>query len=301
MGNKKYYVYEFVRLDYNEPFYIGKGCGERWRCLYRKGNDYFNNICKTIPVAVVILHDSLDEQTALEYECWYIWYYRDVLGYSLVNMTDGGEGGNTWANLSANKRKERSIKVSMANIERWKKISDNERKKFGQKISETLIERGSLRGEKNPMFGKKQTEKCKLAVSKAHKGKKLPKHQIEKIIERNLKNNPMKGKTLKDFMSEDEYEKYLNNLRKACSSNEFREKQSKIAKERFKNKENHPMFGKTDIYGKKVEMLDEHNNVIKQFNSILSAARFLNVKGCTGLRKALKNNSLYHGYYWRYS
>lgn len=27
MNENKYYVYEWIRLDTNEPFYVGKGCG----------------------------------------------------------------------------------------------------------------------------------------------------------------------------------------------------------------------------------------------------------------------------------
>ena len=29
MDENKYYVYEWIRLDINEPFYVGKGCGDR--------------------------------------------------------------------------------------------------------------------------------------------------------------------------------------------------------------------------------------------------------------------------------
>ena len=33
-----YYVYEWIRLDSNEPFYVGKGAGNRWKHLTRDGN-----------------------------------------------------------------------------------------------------------------------------------------------------------------------------------------------------------------------------------------------------------------------
>ena len=36
INNKNiFYVYEWIRLDTNEPFYIGKGCNDRWRNLKR--------------------------------------------------------------------------------------------------------------------------------------------------------------------------------------------------------------------------------------------------------------------------
>ena len=87
-----YYVYEWIRLDTNEPFYVGKGCGNRWKDLKRGDNRHFNNIVKSIPTAVNILHDNLDEQTAFGLEVWYIREYRDIIGYNLVNILDGGEG-----------------------------------------------------------------------------------------------------------------------------------------------------------------------------------------------------------------
>ena len=39
-----YYVYEWIRLDTNEPFYVGKGKGNRWKDLIRGRNYHFNNI-----------------------------------------------------------------------------------------------------------------------------------------------------------------------------------------------------------------------------------------------------------------
>jgi hypothetical protein len=97
-----FYVYEYVRLDTNEPFYIGKGKDNRWKSMkYR--SPHFKNICKSVPVAVVILHDNLNEQTAFEYECWYIWKLRDVEGYSLVNIDDGGSGRSGYKHKDSTK------------------------------------------------------------------------------------------------------------------------------------------------------------------------------------------------------
>ena len=66
--SKEYYVYEWIRLDTNEPFYVGKGKGDRWRKLKREGNNHFNNIVNKVSVAVNILHDNLEEEIALGLE-----------------------------------------------------------------------------------------------------------------------------------------------------------------------------------------------------------------------------------------
>jgi hypothetical protein len=104
--SNKYYVYEYVRLDTNEPFYIGKGTTWRWRDLKRSRSKYFKNIVNNIPVAVTILEDNLDEKTAFEYEAWYIWQLRDIQGYSLINISDGGDGGDVWVNKPEQEKEE---------------------------------------------------------------------------------------------------------------------------------------------------------------------------------------------------
>jgi hypothetical protein len=142
----KYYVYEYVRLDTNEPFYIGKGTMNRWKD-FNKRNKYFLNIIHKVPVAVNILHDNLDENTAFEYECWYIWQLRDIQGYWLANSDDGGKGGNTLLNKT-----------------------DDELHDFSEKISNSL----------NDYYNTDEGKKRKEEISKQHKGKKMSDEDIEK-------------------------------------------------------------------------------------------------------------------------
>ena len=39
-----YYVYEWIRLDTNEPFYVGKGKNKRCYKLTRGDNHHFNDM-----------------------------------------------------------------------------------------------------------------------------------------------------------------------------------------------------------------------------------------------------------------
>lgn len=89
--DNNYYVYEWIRLDTNEPFYVGKGKGKRWKTLKRE-NSRFNRIVNKYPTAVNILHDNLEEDIANDLEVWYIREYRDIIGYDMCNIADGGEG-----------------------------------------------------------------------------------------------------------------------------------------------------------------------------------------------------------------
>lgn len=46
-------------------------------------------------------------------------------------------------------------------------------------------------------------------------------------------------------------------------------------------------------------MLDENHKLIRTFNAKTAVLEYLNLKGHSGLDKAIKNNTLYKGYYWR--
>ena len=62
-----YYIYIYWRLDTNEPFYVGKGCKNRWRD-FRKRSKNFNNIINKFPFTVVIEKDNLTESEAFYWE-----------------------------------------------------------------------------------------------------------------------------------------------------------------------------------------------------------------------------------------
>ena len=153
MGRKEkknesnYYVYEWIRLDTNEPFYVGKGCKNRWRSLDNR-NKWFKNIVKKIPCVVNILHDNLDEDIANDLEVWYIREYRDIIGYDLVNIADGGEGVSLFGKDNPMYGKNpRDYMTEDAKIEHDKK------------------QRESMKGKNK---GKRHTEEAKKKMSENH-------------------------------------------------------------------------------------------------------------------------------------
>ena len=159
-----YYVYEWIRLDTNEPFYVGKGHGNRCYKLTRKNNHHFNNIVKSIPVAVNILHDNLDEQTAYGLEIYYIWLYRDIIGYNMVNMNDGGEGQTLCGVLNPfygkchteeTREKIRQSRLGTHHSEETKrKVSENNAWKGKKRPEHSEKMKGKMIGSNNPMYGK---------------------------------------------------------------------------------------------------------------------------------------------------
>lgn len=133
--NNIYYVYEWIRLDTNEPFYVGKGKGNRWCELKR--NEKFNEISSSVECAVYKLKENLSEENAFKIEKAYIEYYRSI-GLELCNIAYGGAGGiylygednpmygRAWYDENTSKDK----------IESWK-----------EKIRSHNV------GNKNPMYG----------------------------------------------------------------------------------------------------------------------------------------------------
>jgi hypothetical protein len=90
------YIYRHIRLDKNEPFYIGVGSDKDYKRAYNKHKrtNFWKNITNKISYEVEILLDNLTWDEACKKEIEFIKLYgRADLGKGpLVNMTDGGEG-----------------------------------------------------------------------------------------------------------------------------------------------------------------------------------------------------------------
>lgn len=84
-----------------------------------------------------------------------------------------------WQGLSGRMSKEEIIRYKLSQTHKGKKLSPEH--------IEILREKGKkLVGDKNPMYGKKQADKQKIAISKANKGKIVSLETREKIRQANL-------------------------------------------------------------------------------------------------------------------
>jgi hypothetical protein len=91
------YVYRHIRLDKNEPFYIGIGTDENFKRAYlftpTMRNKIWNSIYSKTKVEVEILFDNITFELAKEKEKEFIELYgRKYDGGTLANITLGGEG-----------------------------------------------------------------------------------------------------------------------------------------------------------------------------------------------------------------
>lgn len=147
------YLYRHIRLDKNEPFYIGIGSDN----AYKRANDkknrnkIWNDIAAKTDYEVDILFDNISWEDACKKEIEFISLYGRKSNKSgiLANLTIGGEG-----------------KVGCI-------ISDKTRKKLslagkGRKMSFETIEKIKLKN-----IGKKRSEETKKKLSESHKGIKV--------------------------------------------------------------------------------------------------------------------------------
>jgi len=99
----KYYLYRYIRLDKNKPFYIGIGTKTNADIKYgtynrafgdKKNNTIWKKIKNKTEYKVEILYESDDYELIKEKEKEFIKMYGriDLATGCLANMTDGGDG-----------------------------------------------------------------------------------------------------------------------------------------------------------------------------------------------------------------
>ena len=127
------YVYRHIRLDKNEPFYIGIGSSKYYNRAYRHKtrSDFWKRVANKGGYEVEILMDNLTWEQACEKEKEFIKLYGriDLKTGCLVNMTDGGDGAIN-AIISEEHRK------SIAEANRRRVFTDEQREKMAERMRE---------------------------------------------------------------------------------------------------------------------------------------------------------------------
>ena len=159
------YVYRHIRLDKNEPFYIGIGSDTNYSRAYsiQKRNNIWNKIATKSDYEVEILLDNITWNQACIKEKEFILLYgrKDLNTGILSNLTDGGEGvyGLKFTDEVRNK-------MSIAQKNK-KPISEETRNRMS--IASKIRNAGAIR------IGKKHTEETKEKMSLSRIGVKKAK------------------------------------------------------------------------------------------------------------------------------
>lgn len=171
-----YYVYMYIRLDQNVPFYIGASNSLNFKRAYNTRNrtKAFKEVYSKTQVMVDIVSSNLSKEEAEIKETKLIALYGC--------MKYGGLLVNFHRNMPLKKHTEATkIKISKKHL--GKKASKETRYKLSE----------SKKGEKNPNYGKKHNEDYKENISKKLQGRIFTKETKEKMkaawILRKQKNN----------------------------------------------------------------------------------------------------------------
>lgn len=161
----KYYLYRHIRLDKNEPFYIGIGtkrddCCSNRSCYSRATNkasrtSFWKNVVKTTDYEVEIILESNDYEFIKQKEIEFIALYgrKDLEKGILVNMTDGGEG-----------QKGRIVS------EEWRKNQ-----------SDAMKGRPGIKGDLNVNYGKPLPDHVLQKISNSLKGRKFSEEHLKNM------------------------------------------------------------------------------------------------------------------------
>lgn len=184
------YVYRHIRLDKNQPFYIGVGSDKYYQRAKSKDyrNDHWNNIITKTNYSIEIILDGLEREEAYNKEMEFISIYGRIDNGTgcLVNWTDGGEGIR---NVSAETRKKMSgPKPNMVG-----KNTGSDNHNFGKPLPEHVRKQIS-----QTLTGKKHSEETKKKMSISSKGKIISEETRKRMSACKIGNKGNSGKTFSD-------------------------------------------------------------------------------------------------------
>lgn len=233
----KYFLYQHIRLDTNEIFYIGIGSittektiktleSTSHRAYYNRAytkygrSKFWHKIINKTEWKVEILISSNNLEFIKKEEIRFINLYgrRILKTGTLVNITDGGEGAFGYKHSEESRRKmslnKKGRKLTKEHIEII--IKTQKGKKLSQETKNKIS--NAQKGEKGHWFGKKWPEERKRKLSLAIKG----------VNGRSILQYDLEGKFIREFKSRTEAKEILG-LKGTSSINNYLSGRSKSA------------------------------------------------------------------------
>jgi len=162
-----FYVYEHIRPDTNQVFYVGKGSGYRSKVTQRRNQYWKNIVVKAGGFVVNKIAENLDSELAFLVEQERINQLRR-LNYKLCNLTDGGEGGENPSleikiKMSESRKGEKNPRYNPNSI-RQKRLRGELKVSKEVMSSNMKVNHWSKTGVYTPKKGIKKSEIAKLRM-----------------------------------------------------------------------------------------------------------------------------------------
>ena len=236
---------------------------------------------------------------------------KKYIGKHYGELDDSYLGSGTILQKAINKYGKQNFKKEILYISKDEKENCIKEKEFIQAFNATQskqfynIHEGGAGGNTTAGWTKEQKENYSKKLSLKYSGENNPRYGVHLTEETK---NKIRQNRNTEYMKTEEYRK---NMSKAVSgekngmygkhhSEESKRKMSEHSKGKTSGSKN-GMYGKSKdnaINGKKVYMYDKNWKLIKIFASKTAALDFLQLKGHTGLDKAIKEKIIYKNYYW---
>ena len=163
------YIYRHIRLDKNQPFYIGIGSDDngKFKRAYSKGsrNIHWNRIVNKSDYKVDILIDGISWSEACSKEKEFISLYgrSSIIENGLLcNLTDGGDGA-----------------LGYIPTEEWRKMHSE--RMTGRVMPDNV--RAKIIGRKNSAETIKKMSEAQKGDKHWNYGKKMPEHVKNKLLQ----------------------------------------------------------------------------------------------------------------------
>jgi hypothetical protein len=175
------FIYDDLEFDY-EPFYVGKGRGNRYkehlnekRIVNKHKSGKINNIIKdNLLPAIIFICESVSDDVAKSIEIMTISKIGRYPNGPLTNLTDGGDGTIGLKRLQESIDKQIKSTLSndswlrnMKSVEFAEGVSTRMKEYYSNEENRKLISKRQS-GSGNSMYGKKTSDKQKNAVRLAH-------------------------------------------------------------------------------------------------------------------------------------